>query len=72
MLMIHGTHDQASKISDIYRYASDLNASDKYFELKVYYGEPHGFMVQNGQLSESFPAKDAFWQMVTFFNRTLR
>lgn len=72
MLMIHGTHDQASKISDIYRYATDLNASGKYFELKVYYGEPHSFMVQNGQLSQSFPAKDAFWQMVTFFNRTLR
>jgi carboxymethylenebutenolidase len=72
MLMIHGTHDQASKISDIYRYVTDLNASGKYFELKVYYGEPHGFMVQNGQLSQSFPAKDAFWQMTTFFNRTLR
>lgn len=72
MLMIHGTHDRSSKISDIYRYATDLNASSKYFELKVYYGEPHGFMVQNGQLSQSFPAKDAFWQMATFFNRTLR
>ncbi len=72
MLMIHGTHDQASKISDIYRYATDLNASGKYFELKVYYGEPHSFMVPNGQLSQSFPAKDAFWQMATFFNRTLR
>ncbi len=72
LLMIHGTHDQASKISDIYRYATDLNASGKYFELKVYYGEPHGFMVENGQLSQSFPAKDAYWQMVTFFNRTLK
>lgn len=72
MLMIHGTHDQSSKISDIYRYAADLNASGKYFELKVYYGQPHGFMVQNGTLSQSFPAKDAYWQMVTFFNRTLR
>jgi len=72
MLIIHGTYDQASKISDIYRYATDLNASGKYFELKVYQGEPHGFMVQNGQLSQSFPAKDAYWQMVTFFNRTLK
>jgi carboxymethylenebutenolidase len=72
MLMIHGTCDQASKISDIYRYATDLNASGKYFELKVYQGEPHGFMVQNGLLSQSFPAKDAYWQMVTFFNRTLK
>ena len=72
MLMIHGTHDQASKIADIYQYATDLNASGKYFELKVYQGQPHGFMVQNGTLSQSFPAKDAYWQMTTFFNRTLR
>lgn len=71
MLMIHGTYDRASKISNIYRYATDLNSSSKYFELKVYYGQPHGFMVQNGTLSQSFPAKDAYWQMVTFFNRTL-
>lgn len=72
MLMIHGTGDQASKISDIYRYATDLNASGKYFELKVYQGEPHNFMVPKGQMSQSFPAKDAYWQMVTFFNRTLK
>lgn len=72
MLMIHGTGDQASKISDIYRYATDLNASGKYFELKVYQGEPHNFMVPNGQMSQTFSAKDAFWQLVAFFNRTLK
>lgn len=72
MLMIDGTHDQASPISGIYRYATELNASGKYFELKVYQGQPHGFMVESGQLSQSFPAKDAFWQMVSFFNRTLK
>jgi carboxymethylenebutenolidase len=72
MLMIHGANDQASKISDIYRYATDLNTSGKYFEFKVYQGEPHGFMIQNGQLSQSFPSKDAYWQMATFFNRTLK
>jgi carboxymethylenebutenolidase len=72
MLIIHGTYDQPSNISDIYRYATELNASNKYFELKVYQGEPHGFMVQNGTLSQSFPAKDAFWQMTSFFNRTLK
>ncbi len=71
MLIIHGTHDQYSNISDIYRYATDLNASGKYFEMKIYQGEPHGFMIENGQLSQSFPAKDAYWQMATFFNRTL-
>ena len=72
MLMIHGTYDQASPVADIYRYATELNASGKYFELKVYEGKPHGFMIENGQLSESFEAKDAFREMVTFFNRTLR
>ena len=40
MLMIHGTYDQA----DIYRYITELNASGKYFELKVYQDQPHGFM----------------------------
>jgi carboxymethylenebutenolidase len=72
MLIIHGTYDQPSKMSEIYQYATDLNASDKYFELKAYQGELHGFMIENGQLSQSSPAKDAFWQMVSFFNRTLK
>lgn len=72
MLIIHGTYDQASPVSDIYRYATDLNQSGKYFELKVYQGQPHEFMIKNGSLSQSFPAKDAYWQMVTFFNRTLK
>jgi len=71
MLMIHGTYDQASPVVDIYRYATDLNASGKYFELKVYEGQPHGFMMENGQLSRSFVARDAFREMVSFFNRTL-
>lgn len=72
MLIIHGTHDQYSKISDIYRYATELNASGKYFEMKIYQGERHSFMLDDkGQLSQSFPAKDAYWQMATFFNRTL-
>jgi carboxymethylenebutenolidase len=72
MLIIHGTRDQYSNISDIFRYATVLDGADKYFELKVYQGEPHGFMIDDeGQLSQSFPAKDAYWQMATFFNRTL-
>lgn len=71
MLMIHGTRDEASNISDIYRYAGELDAADKYFELKVYQGEPHGFMIKEGKLSESFVAKDAYEEMIDFFNRTL-
>ncbi len=72
MLMIHGTYDRSSPIADIYRYATELNTSSKYFELKVYYGQPHGFMIENGELSQSSAAKDAFREMVAFFDRTLR
>ena len=72
MMMIHGTHDQGSPIADIYRYATALNASGKYFELKVYQGQPHGFMIENGELSKSSVAKDAYREMASFFDRTLR
>ncbi len=72
MLIIHGTYDQYSKVSEIYQYATELNATGKYFELKVYQGEPHGFMIDDAQLSQSFPARDAFWQMTSFFDRTLK
>jgi carboxymethylenebutenolidase len=73
MLMIHGTRDQYSNIIDIYRYAGELDAADKYFELKVYQGEPHGFMItENGELSESFVAQDAYDEMISFFDRTLK
>jgi carboxymethylenebutenolidase len=72
MLIIHGTADQASNISDIYAYAAELDAAGRYFELKVYQGQPHGFMLEDGELSRSFEAEDAYWQMVTFFDRTLK
>jgi carboxymethylenebutenolidase len=71
MLIIHGTRDQASPVEDIFRYAMALDKSNKYFEMKIYQGEPHGFMIEDGQLSQSFPAQDAFVQMASFFNRTL-
>jgi carboxymethylenebutenolidase len=71
MLIIHGTADRASPVADIYRYATELDSAGKYFELKVYYGEPHGFMIQNGTLSKSLVATDAYTEMVRFFDRTL-
>ncbi len=72
MLIIHGTRDQASQIADIYRYAIELDAARRHFEMKIYQGEPHGFMIENGKLSQSFSAVDAIWQAITFFNRTLK
>jgi carboxymethylenebutenolidase len=71
MLIIHGTADEASPVVDIYRYATALDEAGKYFELKVYQGEPHGFMIEGGELSESPVAESAYGEMVGFFNRTL-
>ena len=69
--MIHGSADQASPIAGIFQYAAALQKAGKYFELKVYQGLPHGFMVQNGQLWKTDQANDAYQQMVTFFKRKL-
>jgi carboxymethylenebutenolidase len=71
MLIIHGSADQASPIAGIFQYASALHAAGKYFELKVYQGLPHGFMVQNGQLSRTDKAEDAYREMAGFFKRML-
>lgn len=71
MLIIHGTADSPSPIGQIYDYAGALTDAGKYFELKVYYGEPHGFMLANSQLRQDEVAQDAFEQMVSFFQRKL-
>lgn len=71
MLIIHGTEDSASPIASIYEYASKLQTAGKTFELKVYSGEPHGFMIQNGQLRTDDVGTDAFNEMAAFFTRKL-
>ena len=58
--MIHGTYDQGQQDFGYLSLATDLNSSGKYFELKVYYGEPHGFMVQNGQALFRVSGKGCF------------
>ena len=71
MLIVHGTADEPSPIADIYDYAAALAEASKSFELKVYQGEPHGFMLQDGQLRADATAQNAFGEMVSFFNRKL-
>ena len=71
MLILHGTRDVASAIDDIYRYAAELDAAEKSFELKVYQGEPHGFMLDAGQMRTDAVASDAFREMLDFFRRKL-
>jgi carboxymethylenebutenolidase len=71
MLIIHGTEDSASPITDVYKYATALREAKKNFELKVYSGEPHGFMLQSGQFRQDEVGKDAFDEMLTYFKRKL-
>ncbi len=71
MLIIHGTEDQASPISTIYDYAAKLAQAKATFELKVYSGEPHGFMLANSQLRQDEVAQSAFNEMADFFKRKL-
>lgn len=71
LLVIHGTNDQASPINRIYEYATALQDAGAYFELKVYYGEPHGFMLSGGELRTDEIAQDAFNEMADFFARKL-
>lgn len=71
MLIIHGTADQPSPISRIYEYVTALQEAGAYFELKVYFGEPHGFMLSGGQLRTDEVAQDAFNEMADFFTRKL-
>lgn len=71
MLMIHGTADEPSPITGIYDYATALTEAGKYFELKVYYGEPHGFMLENSRLRQDEVAQSAFDEMASFFARKL-
>ena len=64
--------DEACPVAEIYRSAGELDAAGKYFELKVYQGEPHGFMIEeDGGLSESPVAESAYGEMVAFFNQRL-
>jgi len=72
MLIMHGSHDNPSPITDIYQYAQDLDAAEKYFELKIYQGEPHSFMLDEGELNQSWVARDALTEMIDFFDRTLK
>ena len=71
MLIIHGAQDRPSPIADIYAYTTALGEAGKDFELKVYSNEPHGFMLEDGELSRDDVANDAFDEMVTYFRRKL-
>lgn len=71
MLIIHGTQDRPSPITEIYTYATALGDAGADFELKVYANEPHGFMLVDGELRTDDVGMDAFNEMVDYFSRKL-
>ena len=71
MLIIHGSRDQPSPVSGIYNYTKELDNAGKYYELKVYQGKPHGFMIVNGSLAKDDAGMDVYGEMMTFFRRML-
>ena len=72
LYIVHGSADRPSPIADIYQYAQALDAANKYYELKVYQGEPHGFMVNGAEVNRNDAASNAFVEMISFFNRQLK
>jgi carboxymethylenebutenolidase len=71
IFIIHGSRDQPSPVAGIYNYSTALDTADKYFELKVYQGKPHGFMIANGSLVREDFAENAYNEMIAFFKRKL-
>ncbi|MFN8450976.1 MAG: hypothetical protein U0521_20950 [Anaerolineae bacterium] len=68
MLVIHGTRSQPDCRHLSVRGRPDERGQDA-FELKVYSGEPHGFMLANGALRSDDVAQDAFDEMAAFFGK---
>ncbi|MDB5044163.1 MAG: hypothetical protein JWQ08_213 [Deinococcus sp.] len=72
MLIIHGTKDQPSPIASIYSYAQKLDAANKPFKLSVYQGEPHGFLLAEGELANTQASLNAQRDMLNYFAETLK
>ena len=71
MMIIHGTKDQASSIASIYEYANKLDTAGKNFKLDVYQGEPHGFLLSEGKIADTFASRDARQAMLAYFGANL-
>jgi len=71
ILILHGSGDAPSPIDGIYNYTKELDDAGTYYELKVYQGKPHGFMIANESLATDDAATDAYTQMISFFRRKL-
>ncbi|MCD0169362.1 MULTISPECIES: dienelactone hydrolase family protein [unclassified Deinococcus] len=72
MLIIHGTRDVPSPVAGIYAYAQKLDAASKTFKLSVYQGEPHGFLLSGGRLTDTPASRDARRDMLAYFREWLK
>lgn len=72
MLILHGTKDQPSPIASIYAYANKLDAAGKNFKLSVYQGEPHGFLLKDSLIADTFASRDARRDMLNYFAEWLK
>ena len=71
LLILHGSKDQASPVDTIYDYAGKLDAAGKTFKLVVYQGAPHGFLLKDGKIDDTYASKDARREMLNYFGDTL-
>lgn len=72
LLILHGSKDRPSPINTIYEYANKLDTADKIFKLSVYQGEPHSYVLNDGQLSSSFASRDSQREMLAYFREWLQ
>ena len=52
-------------------FSQPLRQHPQFAQQRIHAGEPHGFMLQNGELRQDDVAKDAFNEMADYFDRKL-
>lgn len=72
MLILHGIKDVPSPIADTYKCATELDAAGQPFTLKVYQGEPHGFLLNEGKVTGTFASRNARDELISSFGKTLK
>ena len=69
VLMLHGAADTISPIEKIYEFATRMNELGKEFELKVYSGTDHAFVMPGSERYREQPSEDAYRETVSFLRR---
>ena len=70
VLMLHGAADSISPIDKIYQFATRMNELGKEFELKVYSGTDHAFVMPGSERYRERASEDAYREAVSFLKRT--